>query len=176
MIFLRDILEETKKLRIFDFDDTLVTTHSFIHVTQKNGKKIKLTPGQYAVYEKKPGDQFDYSDFDKVHKPEEIVGYTKLLKRFLSSEGERRVTILTARGAYKPIKDYLKDIGAGSVYVVALGDSDPQKKAKYIEDQIKKGYDDVFFMDDSPKNIAAVQQLERKYPDVKFRIQLAKLR
>jgi inosine/xanthosine triphosphate pyrophosphatase family protein len=40
---------------------------------------------------------------------------------------------------------------------------------------IKKGYDDIFFIDDSAKNVAAVQQLEKKYPDVKFRIQLAKL-
>jgi basic membrane lipoprotein Med (substrate-binding protein (PBP1-ABC) superfamily) len=63
----------------------------------------------------------------------------------------------------------------GSIYVMALGDADPQKKAKYIEDMIKKGYDDIFFIDDSAKNVAAVQQLEKKYPDVKFRIQLAKL-
>ena len=175
MILLRDLLNEDKKLRIFDFDDTLVKTTSFIYVTHKDGKKAKLSPGQYAVYTPKQGDVFDYKDFDRVHKPEEIIGYTKLLKRFLSSEGERRVTILTARGAYKPVKDYLKDIGASGVYVVALGDSDPQKKAKYIEDQIKKGYDDVFFIDDSAKNVAAVQQLEKKYPEVKFRIQLAKL-
>lgn len=35
-----------KKLRVFDFDDTLVKTSSFIYIT--NGvKKTKLTPGQY---------------------------------------------------------------------------------------------------------------------------------
>jgi FMN phosphatase YigB (HAD superfamily) len=175
MILLKDLLNEDKKLRIFDFDDTLVKTKSFIHVTHKDGKKSKLTPGQYAVYVKKAGDEFDYKDFEKVNKPEMIVGYTKLLKRFVEGEGQRKVTILTARAAYKPVKDYLKDIGLGSVYVVALGDSDPQKKAKYIEDMIKKGYDDVFFIDDSPKNVAAVQKLERAYPEVKFRIQLAKL-
>jgi basic membrane lipoprotein Med (substrate-binding protein (PBP1-ABC) superfamily) len=63
----------------------------------------------------------------------------------------------------------------GSIYVMALGDADPKKKAKYIEDMIAKGYDDIFFIDYSQKNIAAVQQLEKKYPEVKFRIQLAKL-
>ena len=46
---------------------------------------------------------------------------------------------------------------------------------KQILAMIKKGYDDIFFIDDSQKNIAAVQQLEKKYPEVKFRIQLAKL-
>lgn len=175
MIFLKDLLNEDKKLRIFDFDDTLVKTKSFIYVTHKDGKKSKLTPGQYAVYQKKQGDVFDYKDFERVNKPEAIIGYTQLLKRFVSSEGQRKVTILTARGAYKPVKDYLEDIGLGGVYVVALGDSDPQKKSDYIENMIKKGYDDVFFVDDSPKNVSAVQKLERKYPDVKFRIQLAKL-
>ena len=175
MPLARTLFTEDKKLRVFDFDDTLVKTTSFIYVTHKDGKKQKLTPGQYAVYVKKQGDEFDYKDFEKVNKPEMIVGYTKLLKRFVDSEGQRKVTILTARGAYQPVKDYLKDIGLGSIYVVALGDSNPEKKAKYIEDMIKKGYDDVFFIDDSPKNVAAVQKLERQYPDVKFRIQLAKL-
>ena len=38
MIFLRDLLNEDKKLRIFDFDDTLVKTKSFIFVTHRDGK------------------------------------------------------------------------------------------------------------------------------------------
>ena len=175
MILLKDLLTEDKKLRIFDFDDTLVKTKSFIYVTHYDGTKSKLTPGQYAVYVKKQGDKFDYTDFEQVNSPQEIIGYTNLLKRFVRAEGQRKVTILTARGAYKPVKDYLKDIGLEGIYVVALGDSNPQKKSKYIEDMIKKGYDDIFFMDDSIKNIAAVQQLEKIYPEVKFRIQLAKL-
>ena len=53
-----------KKLRVFDFDDTLVQTNSHIYVTDKNNKKSKLTPGEYAVYEPKKGDKFDFSDFD----------------------------------------------------------------------------------------------------------------
>ena len=46
----RAILSEDKKLRIFDFDDTLVKTNSFIYVTHKDGKTSKLSPGEYAVY------------------------------------------------------------------------------------------------------------------------------
>jgi phosphoglycolate phosphatase-like HAD superfamily hydrolase len=38
----RSLFIESKKLRVFDFDDTLVKTTSYIYVTQKNGKKIKL--------------------------------------------------------------------------------------------------------------------------------------
>ena len=45
----RSLFTESKKLRVFDFDDTLVKTTSFIYVTN-NGKTRKLTPGQYVQY------------------------------------------------------------------------------------------------------------------------------
>lgn len=167
-------LPSGKKLRVFDFDDTLVKTNSFIYVKHGNGKKSKLTPGEYAVYEPKSDDQFDFSDFEKVQEPQEIKGITKLLKTVAKSEGERKIVILTARSAYKPVKEYLKDIGLDGIYVVALGDSDPQKKADWIEDKIKKGYNDVFFIDDSHKNVAAVGKLKQKYPNIKMKVQHVK--
>jgi hypothetical protein len=161
---------ETKKLRVFDFDDTLVKTKSHIYVKHGDGKSSKLTPGEYAVYEPKGDDKFDFSDFEKVNQPQEIKGVTKLLKTVARAEGERKVVILTARSAYKPVKDYLHDIGLEGMYVVALGDSDPQKKADWIEDKIKKGYNDVFFIDDSHKNVDAVSKLKEKYPDIKMKV------
>ena len=42
----RSLFVESKKLRIFDFDDTLVKTNSFIYVTHKDGKASKL---RYAI-------------------------------------------------------------------------------------------------------------------------------
>jgi predicted DNA-binding antitoxin AbrB/MazE fold protein len=165
---------ETKKLRVFDFDDTLVKTKSHIYVKHSDGKETKLTPGEYAVYEPKADDQFDFSDFESVKHPQEIKGVTKLLKTVARAEGERKVVILTARSAYKPVKDYLHDIGLENMYVVALGDSDPQKKADWIEDKIKKGYHDVFFIDDSHKNVAAVNKLKEKYPNIKMKVQHVK--
>lgn len=163
-----------KKLRIFDFDDTLVRTKSHIYITHGDGKKSKLTPGEYAVYEPKKDDVFDFSDFEQVKQPQEVKGVTKVLKRVAAAEGERKVVILTARSAYKPVKDYLKDIGLEGIYVVALADADPQKKADWIEDKIKRGFDDVYFIDDSHKNVNAVSQLKKKYPNVKLRVQHVK--
>lgn len=163
-----------KKLRVFDFDDTLVRTNSSIYVKHSDGKESKLTPGEYAVYEPKPNDQFDFSDFQKVNQPQEIKGITKLLRTIVKKEGERKVVILTARAAYKPVKDYLKDIGLEGIYVIALADADPQKKADWIEDKIKRGYNDVFFIDDSQKNVAAVGGLKKKYPDIKIKVQQVK--
>ena len=166
--------DSDKKLRVFDFDDTLVKTKSHIYVKHGDGKDSKLTPGEYAIYEPKSDDQFDFSDFEKVNQPQEIKGVTKLLKTVARAEGERKVVILTARAAYKPVKDYLHDIGLEGMYVVALGDSDPQKKADWIEDKIKKGYNDVFFIDDSHKNISAVQSLSKKYPNISLKVRHVK--
>jgi len=158
-----------KKLRVFDFDDTLVKTKSSIYVKSKDGKKSKLTPGEYAVYEPKEGDTFDFSDFQSVKHPQEIKGVTRLLKNVLRVGGSD-VVILTARGAYKPVKNYLKDIGVDNVFVVALADSDPQKKADWIENKIKDGVNDVFFIDDSHKNVEAVKKLGKKYPKVSLKV------
>jgi hypothetical protein len=158
-----------KKLRIFDFDDTLVKTKSNIYIKHKDGKESKLTPGEYAIYEPKKGDQFDFSDFEKVKQPQEIKGVTRLLKNIVRVGGSE-IVILTARSAYKPIKDYLSDIGLDKLFVVALADSDPQKKADWIENKIKDGVKDVFFIDDSHKNVAAVEALSKKYPNISLKV------
>ena len=121
------ILNEDKKLRVFDFDDTLVKTTSFIYVTHKDGKKEKLTPGEYAVYKEKPGDKFDYKDFQHVSNPQIIKGYVELLKRMVNSGGDRKVYILTARAAYRPVFQFIRDLGINGVEVIALGDNNPEK-------------------------------------------------
>ena len=64
----------------------------------------------------------------------------------------------------------VKDIGVDNIYVVALADADPQKKADWIEDKIKSGVDDVFFIDDSHKNVAAVKALAKKYPKISLKV------
>jgi FMN phosphatase YigB (HAD superfamily) len=177
MPIARSLFVESKKLRVFDMDDTLITTTSYIYVdNEKNGKRFKLTPGEYAVYVPKAGDVFDYSDFQKIQNPKIIKGYFEILKRMASmASGDRRVYILTARAAYKPIHKFIKDSGIKGVYVVALGDANPEKKADWIENKVKdEGYDDVFFVDDSPKNIDAVKKRLRAYPNVKQKIQVVK--
>lgn len=156
-----------KKLRVFDFDDTLVKTNSKIYVTSSSGQNFILTPGEYAVYEKQPGDQFDYSDFSKLIDPCEIVWTVQILRNILSKGGE--VVILTARSAQEPVYQFLEDAGLPQLEVIALADSDPEKKADYIEQRIIN--DDVKyveFFDDSYKNVAAVDSRGKKYPDVKI--------
>jgi FMN phosphatase YigB (HAD superfamily) len=174
MPIARTLFTESKKLRIFDFDDTLVKTNSFIYVTHRNGMKSKLSPGQYAKYDTRDGDEFDFKDFQQVTRPELIKGYVELLRRMVSSGGSREVYILTARAAERPVSQFIKDLGINGVKVIALGDNNPEKKADWIEDRVKEGYDDVFFVDDSEKNIAAVRKRLRDYPNIKQKIQQVK--
>lgn len=173
MPIARALFAESKKLRVYDFDDTLVKTNSFIYVTHKDGKKSKLTPGQYAIYKERPGDEFDYKDFQQVTRPELIKGYVELLRRMVNSGGSREVFILTARSAERPVSQFIKDLGINGVTVVALGDNNPEKKADWIEDKVKGGFDDVYFVDDSAKNIDAVRRRLKNY-DIKQKIQQVK--
>ena len=174
MPIARTLFVESKKLRIFDFDDTLVKTNSFIYVTHRNGMKSKLSPGQYAKYDARDGDEFDFKDFQQVTRPELIKGYVELLRRMVNSGGSREVYILTARAAERPVSQFIKDLGINGVKVIALGDNNPEKKADWIEDRVKEGYDDVFFVDDSEKNIAAVRKRLKDYPNIKQKIQQVK--
>ena len=172
MLKLVDLLTE-KKLRVFDFDDTLVKSNSKVYVVNK-GKKKTLTPGEFAIYKKKSGDEFDFSDFDKVIEPKQIKSMFRVFNNIYKASGSRRLTILTARAAYKPVRKFLKDVGFNDVYVVALGDSNPQKKADWIQSQIQKGYNDILFLDDSPKNVKVVKKLKQKYPNIKMDARVVK--
>ena len=158
-----------KKLRIFDFDDTLIKVNSSIHV-KNNEKKFILTPAEFAVYNPKKGDVFNFKEFDAIIKTfAPIQTNLKLLKQSAESP-TTKTTILTARLLGYPVKYFLKKNFGLDIYVIALGSSDPQKKANYIEKEIKKGYNDIVFIDDSYKNVKAVEALQSQYPNVNLKV------
>jgi len=170
-IKLKDILNELrggKTLSIFDADDTLVKSDAWIYVTHKDGKTSKLDPAEFAVYDEKPGDEFDFKEFSaKLQNPRIIKRNVEILKKQLTKARKtsaRRVTILTARSIGLPIKHFFKTLGM-DVYVVPVGSSDPKKKSDWIAKQIEKGYSTIYFSDDSLKNIKAVDGLKKEYPD-----------
>jgi len=170
----RTLFLESKKLRVFDFDDTLAFTKSYIYVTDKNGNQKKLTPGQYAMYNERPGDKFDFRDFQSVKEPTELKKVTVVFKRILQKNSDGGVYILTARpqSVELHIQQYLKDIGINQrIPVVGLESNNPKSKADWIENQIEKNkFDDVYFADDSIKNVNAVKDMLRT-KDVKWRVQ-----
>ena len=167
-------LSEGKTLRVFDFDDTLATTDSYIYVKHKDGSETKLDPAEYAKYNGKSGDSYDFRDFNKkLNNPKVIKKNVDLLRRMLDS-GDKKVTILTARALAFPVRYWFKKELGMNVYVVALGSNNPKDKSDWIEKHIKKGYTDIAFMDDSSKNIKAVDTLKSKYPDVRIKTHLVR--
>ena len=170
----RSLFTESKKLRIFDFDDTLVFTNSFIYVKDKSGKEKKLTPGEFAVYKEKPGEEYDFRDFYSVQEPQELKKITNVLKRIINKNGGDGVYILTARpqAVDKHVQKYLKDIGINQrIPVIGLQSNNPKDKADWVEKKIDdEGYDDVYFADDSIKNVNAMKDMLRK-KNVRWRVQ-----
>ena len=170
----RSLFTESKKLRVFDFDDTLVFTNSYIYVKTIDGKEKKLTPGEYALYNEKPGEEYDFRDFYSVQEPQELKKVTKVLKRIISKNKGDGVFILTARpqAVDKHVQKYLKDIGINQrIPVTGLQNNDPRAKANWIQDKIdNEGYDDVYFADDSIKNVNAVKKMLRT-KNIKWRVQ-----
>ena len=158
-----------KTLYVTDFDDTLAKTDANVYVTSGDGKTKTLSPEEYAVYEPEPDDKFDFSEFEQLKNPKAVTRFTELLKRVIGEKRADKVAVLTARGHTKPIAKFLQAMGITSgVSIAALGDSNPQRKANYIEKHIKDGFTRIAFVDDSPKNIDAVDKLKEKYPEVKL--------
>lgn len=138
-----------------------------IHVTSAGGEKFDLTPAEYAIYTKRPGDVFDYSDFSGLIDPKQIRWTFDILRRIVEKGGE--IVILTARAEGAPIRKFLTDTGLPDLEVVALGDSNPQRKSDYVARRIEEdNFTHVEFFDDSCKNVEAVRSLQPEYPSVKI--------
>lgn len=170
-----------KILSVFDFDHTLAKVDSFVLIKKDNKITKRLDPAEFAGYELKQGEEFDFKEFNTLLKNPKIIerNFKVLVKQLEKSRkntrGSRKVTILTARGLVLPIRKFFNGIGLNP-YVVALGSGNPQHKADWIEEQISKtnGYDTLYFMDDSKKNIEAVRKMLVKYPNVVSTLKLVK--
>jgi hypothetical protein len=161
-----------KTLFVSDFDDTLARTDAKV-ILVRNGERTEMDPAAFAIYEPEKGDTFDFSQFDKLINPRPIQRFVKLLKQAIGRAD--KIAILTARGHTRPVAQFLKmhGIDAG-VSIAAIGSADPEKKASYIRKHIQAGFDRVAFIDDSPKNIAAVERLRTEFPKAKILAHQAK--
>ena len=168
-----ETIVESKRLRILDFDDTLVKSNSRVILN----KTKFLTPAQFAVYVPMEGDTFDFSEFSKLIDPKEIKHIVREFQLMIAaaSAGHSRVEILTARNTPEPVNSWLENMGIRKIPVKALANADPKAKADYIEKKILDGFDDIVFFDDSINNIRAVETLQKKYPKIKIRTRHVKI-
>ena len=162
-----------KKLRIFDLDDTLFETEAKVIVISSDGTSREITPAEYAVYEPQSGDKFNFSQFQTLINPTLIRSIGKRFYKIVtSSNGDRKTVILTARGseAAPHIKDIIRKYFRVDIEVVTLGTGDPMAKANWILNKIQsEGYNDIFFVDDSSKNILATYKTINNLP-IKYKL------
>jgi hypothetical protein len=167
-----------KTLFAFDLDDTLVVSKSEVIVRNSaTGTTKTLTPAQFALYEPKPGEKLDFSQFDNLIHPEVIKKnfdlFSQILKKTTGSKNSKTI-ILTARTpkVEKDVYGLLKAKGLPALKIHAVGSSDPMAKVNVIQKYIDAGYDRVRFYDDSPKNVQAVNAMKKENPGVEIAAKL----
>lgn len=165
-----DSPRDRRKLWVFDFDDTLVMSDSVTHVTAADGRKFDLTPAQFALYERQPGDAFDYSDFRRLINPRPIDWMNAVFRRAYTVHGKEQVAVLSARCVPDPIRKYLRMIGLDDIEVITVDSGSPMLKMAWVIEAIRlRRLEEVVFFDDSLKNVQAIAQIRELYPKVIIR-------
>ena len=175
----RDVNAPVKKIRVFDFDDTLATTKSNVLYTKPDGTEGELTAEQFArdgARLLEEGYVFDFSEFNKVTKgkPGPLLD---IAKKIQAARGTEDVFVLTARAPESAvaIKEFLDTQGLNIPLenITGLGNSTGVAKANWIVDKAAKGYNDFYFADDAYQNVKAVKDA-LSVIDVKSKVQQAK--
>ena len=176
----RDVNAPVKKIRVFDFDDTLATTKSDVLFTAPDGTEGKLNAEEFAKRGKELLDEgyvFDFSEFNKVTKgkPGPLL---EVAKKIQAARGTEDVFVLTARApeAQVAIKEFLDGVGLNIPLenITGLGNSTGEAKANWMIDKAAEGYNDFYFADDAYQNVKAVRDA-MSVLDVKSKVQQAKI-
>ena len=175
----RKIDQPVRKIRVFDFDDTLARTKSNVLYTMPDGTKGKIDAATFAKEASNmeaEGAQWDFSEFSKVMQGSKgpLLDVAKIIA---DKRGTKDVFVLTARpaNAAGPIKEFLASMGLDIplANITGLGDGAPQAKAGWIMGKAAEGYNDFYFADDHTGNVKAVKDVLSQI-DVKSKVQLAK--
>ena len=170
-----------KKIRVFDFDDTLARTKSNVLYTMPDGKTGKLNAEQFAergTELMEQGVEFDFSEFNKVIDGKKGPLF-KVAEMIADKRGTQDMFVLTARSAAAApaIKEFLDSLGLNIPLqnITGLADSSPLAKSGWMVDKAAEGYNDFYFADDATQNVAAVKRV-LDVVDVKSKVQQAKIR
>ncbi len=175
----RDPNAPVKKIRVFDFDDTLATTKSNVLFSAPNGTEGSLTAEKFAMDGARlleEGYVFDFSEFNKVTKgkPGPLLD---IAKKIQAARGTEDVFVLTARNpeAQVAIKEFLDSVGLNIPLenITGLGNSTGEAKANWMVEKAAEGYNDFYFADDALQNVEAVRK-SMDMLDVKSKAQLVR--
>ena len=168
-----------KKIRVFDFDDTLARSKSKVIVNMPDGSTKKINATQFAEQAstlQSEGAEFDFTEFEQVIDGKKGPLFN-VAKKIAETRGTEDLFILTARpqAAAGPIKAFMKALGINIPLknITGLGDGTAAAKGRWIASKAAEGYNDFYFADDATKNVAAVKEVLDQI-DVKSRVQIAK--
>ncbi len=177
----RDPNAEEKKIRVFDFDDTLATSNNVVFYTMPDGSKGQLNAEEFAkkgLELKEQGAVMDFSDFNTVRDGGEGP-LADLARTIIEKRGSEDVFVLTARAqeSAQAIYDFLQGVGIKIPLknITGLGNSTGEAKAQWIIGKAAEGYNDFYFADDAPQNVKAVRDA-LDVIDVKSKVQQAKFK
>jgi len=172
---------DTKKLVIFDIDDTLVNTETKVHVV-KDGRVVRsLNSHDFTHYKLQPGEEFDFEDFRNAReffeKSKPIIPMINQLKRDV--ETGNKVVMVTARADFDDRETFLDTfrrlgIDMSRVHVYRAGNirdrmATEKKKKIIIRDLLNKNlYDKAIMYDDALPNLHAFVSLKSEYPNTRF--------
>ena len=162
---------ESDRILLFDVDDTIVHTSAKVGIKHKDGTVTMIDNADYNEYVMKPGDQFDYTEFNDINIliRDLPTPYFDTLKR--EYRKGTHIGIITARGDCDMIKKFLstKGIDIKKELVFAVGDPKlglsgtiQEKKSAVIDHLIKAGYKTLVFFDDNKLNLEYAKSKERK--------------
>jgi hypothetical protein len=98
-----------KKLRIFDFDDTLALTDTPVRVMRGDKVVRNISSHEFKTYKLKDGERFDTGAFDKVLHPKVIKPTMMTIRKVLGKPSP--AVVLTGRSKASPVKEWLASIG-----------------------------------------------------------------
>jgi len=175
----RKVDKPVKKIRVFDFDDTLARSKSKVIVNMPDGSTKKINATQFAEQAstlQSEGAEFDFTEFEQVIDGKKGPLFN-VAKKIADTRGTEDLFILTARpqSAAGPIKAFMKALGINIPLknITGLADGTAAAKGRWIAGKAAEGYNDFYFADDASKNVKAVKEVLDQI-DVKSRVQQAK--
>ena len=177
---------DSKKLWVFDFDDTLAVSKGKIIVKNAKGEVTNsLRTDEFKTHKLKAGESYDFTDFASSSEATPIRYWMSVLQRV--QKARESYMILTARSLASPARKWLETQGIRSPHIIAVGGynlyriGDSRKavateKKRAVKQAIDRlGYTQVVVVDDSHQNIEDIQSIYGKNnPNSPIRTVLAK--
>lgn len=171
-------------LTIFDIDDTLFKSDTYV-IVKKDGKVVaRLNPMQYNLYVPKKDEQLDFSQFkDAQHfyntaKPiDRMMRKASAILRNIKQLPNSRMILVTARADFDDRDTFLQTFrkygfDIDSVHVERAGNfpgpthiTKPKSITKYLD---TGKFTRARMFDDHQKNLDTFLDLAKQYPDIKF--------